>query len=148
MDKSDDHILKLVRDIFPRIPYGLLVEWNGFRGKVINVGILPRYGYDCDNITSYLCWVDFFSDNDCIDIEQFKPVLRPLDDMFPGEKIEYEQYKSDIINSSCSIDAFKRLKVFLDSHMLDYNGLIDDDLAIPAEKDTYPFIYQYENKNQ
>ena len=127
---QEDKML-LIKDLSARLPYAVTVEHtSGFRGTLHDITIHHKYD-EQDNVYDAICFTDFFGDNDCIDIEYFKPYLFPLssiDDVIRGELvgIKVSVYESGIVESS------PRLIDFYNKYHLDYRGLIEKGLAIDA----------------
>lgn len=67
-------------------------------------------------------------------IEEFKPYLRPMSSMTEEEWKEYDWF---IKQESDELIRFRNTLKFYNKHHIDYNGLIEKDLAIEAPKDMY-----------
>lgn len=126
---QEDKML-LIKDLSSRLPYAVHVQHiSGVSGILHNISIYHKYDEN-DNICDVICYTDFFSDKNSIDIEQFKPYLFPLSTMTDNQKQEY-QYITErwMYDSSYSIsDSID----WLNKNLFDYRNLIDKNLAIDA----------------
>ena len=126
---QEDKML-LIKDLSSRLPYGVHVQHiSEFSGVLHNISIYHMYDKN-DNIYDAICYTDFFSNKNSIDIEHFKPYLFPLSSMTEEQKQEY-QYITErwMYDSSYSIsDSID----WLNKNHFDYRNLIDKNLAIDA----------------
>ena len=150
----------LTTELMSRIPYGVYVHhtMTGVRCNVHDIKIYPKY--DNNTIIDYNCVLRFWDSYSIID--EFKLVLRPMNSMTNAEiemlsricwfgessddhdsydhrGIEIMKYIYDprqLLNVRTDFNEYSQLQKFLLSHHLDYNGLIEMDLAVKA-KDEY-----------
>ena len=127
---AEDRIL-LVQDIMGRLPYNPRFDLDGLVGGIHHIDIYPKY--DGNKIADYICEVDFFGDNNYIDIQHFKPCLVPMDLMTEEQKEEYCTIQDKYLASSLHrvTDSYE-LFDWLNKNHFDYRGLIKKGLAIDA----------------
>jgi hypothetical protein len=143
MTKEEKQLL-LLKDLCARLPYGVNVSYKDSKGKycratveavghsAINcnihdnsyhddLSVLPfDKGYIYENpktAETYVC------------TDEVKPYLRPMSSMTDKEKDEYDRLV--MCNASWVVDDW------LNSHHLDYRGLIPKGLALEAPKNMY-----------
>lgn len=109
MTKEEKQLL-LLKDLCARLPYGVRVKLNGRREKSNQLTINWLYTYSRH-------------------IEDIKPYLRPMSSMTDKEKDEYDRLV--MRNASWVVDDW------LNSHHLDYRGLIPKGLALEATEGMY-----------
>ena len=128
MEAKDKAVL--VREILQRAPYGVFVYYNGLMGKVHHISVYPIY--EGDEIVNYYAAIDFFGDGEYIDIEEFKLVLRDMNDMTAEEQEEYDFLLNDggwgMAASGCNA-----VIQFLLKNGFDFNGLLEKGLAVKEE---------------
>jgi len=136
----------LVKELCARMPYGLQVEHtSGFRGTLHNVMVYPLYDQNTeDTIKDYICRVDFFNDDDWVDVEFFKPYLFPLSSMTEKQKEEYyyivnylsvddtDKWREGEFVYVNLPNQFEQLIYFYYKNHLDYRGLINMGIALDA----------------
>ena len=148
----------LIQDISARLPYAVKVEHSsGFIGVLLDMTVHPLYGDDDkgDEIVDYLCYTQFFGDEDLIDIKTFKPYLFPLTSMNEEQKGELSKLTDGKIThegltyeEGGTLDEYEVLFSYslmcnvigwLNKNHFDYRGLIEKGLAIDATgKNIYP----------
>lgn len=135
----------LLKDLCGRLPYGIKVQID-FGENCLDYDI-PRYVDDtviCIYPNEYE--VGVYDEDQACDIDDIKLYLRPMSSMTKKEKKEFLKLADgddddfeDIVNYpnvfglTVSIETFD----WLNSHHLDYRGLIEKDLALEAAKDMY-----------
>lgn len=100
----------LLRDLCPRLPYGVKVQCESDGGMLVSV-------YDMTLSTELL---DGFVDG----TENIRPYLRPMSTMTEEEREEYDIV--GLLTNKPNIEEFD----WLNAHHFDYRGLIDKGLAI------------------
>ena len=113
----------LIKDLCPRLPYGLVIDYNGIRTTLHDIKVFQLYN-GSDDIKDYICLIDIFGDDDYIDVENIKPYLFPLSSMTEEQQLFY-----------CSdfnyLPYYQRVDWFNKNH-IDYRGLIEMGLAKDA----------------
>ena len=145
---QEDKML-LIKDLSARLPYAVTVEHiSGFRGTLHDITIHHKYD-EQDNVYDAICFTDFFGDNDCIDIEYFKPYLFPLSsikeeqwrELFETAGYEVreedcgrhtEMYYYEMVGRENTLYPNCDAIDWLNTHHFDYRGLIEKGLAIDA----------------
>ena len=119
----------LIKDLCSRLPYGLVIDYNGIRTTLHDIKVFQLYN-GSDDIKDYICLIDIFGDDDYIDIEEnIKPYLFPLSSMTEEQKEEFDRlYTYDAL----IVEPQWELIDFCNKHHLDYRGLIPLGLAIDA----------------
>lgn len=126
----------LIEDLCSRLPYGVIVcvEHDWFEDEV------PPY--DCElNVKNHTILNNFFENPLSCDLT-IKPYLRPMPEMTEEEHSELSKMMND--DSLFTGDAVKTVclhcGVVIDFHNkkhMDWRGLIEKGLALPAPKDMY-----------
>lgn len=125
---AEDRIL-LVQDVMGRLPYNPRFDLDGMVGNIHHINIYPKY--DGNKIADYICEVDFFGDNNYIDIQHFKPCLVPMDLMDEYDRIVYGDLQYAVLNSNPDDiqNNINELYKWLNENHYDYNDLIGKGLA-------------------
>lgn len=101
----------LLKDLCARLPYGVIVNYNG----------LTDYTLDVKLMTTHF-------------IEKMKPYLRSINSITVNEKYDFNQLGSN----SLSIQDLSINEVdWLNAHHFDYRGLIEKGLALKAPEGMY-----------
>ena len=117
----------LIKDLCPRLSYGLVIDYNGIRTTLHDIKVFHLYN-GSDDIKDYICLIDIFGDNDYVDVENIKPYLFPMSSMTVEQRNSYKFLTSSAHASPTAlIDFFHK-------HHIDYRGLIPKGLAIDASK--------------
>ena len=139
----------LFKDLCARLPYGVKVLYTADGlNEICELDSIMTSRKHKDKI-----FVSLTLPNDSImtDIESIKPYLRPMSSMTPEEEYEYHQAKNndyleimnkehhEILKSTTLL--FSKAIDFLNSHYLDYRGLIEIGLVLEASKDMYDVKY-------
>ena len=116
----------LLKDLCARIPYGVKV-------KVLNEDILSQDNEEGfivgkENVNDDCFVIQCSSDSYVLVYNDFKPYLRPMSSMTEEEKKE------------CLKITFVEATDWLNSHHLDYRGLIEKELALEAPAGMYENI--------
>ena len=116
----------LMKDLCSRIPYGVKV-------KVLNEDILSQDNEEGfivgkENVNDDCFVIQCSSDSYVLVYNDFKPYLRPMSSMTEEEKKE------------CLKITFVEATDWLNSHHLDYRGLIEKGLALEAPPGMYENI--------
>ena len=118
----------LIKDLCPRLPYGLVIDYNGIRTTLHDIKVFHLYN-GSDDIKDYICLIDIFGDNDYVDVENIKPYLFPMSSMTEEQKEEFDRlYTYDAL----IIEPQWELIDWLNKNHFDYRGLIEKGLAINA----------------
>lgn len=134
----------LLRDLCSRLPYGLVIDFNGIKTTLHSIKVFQLYNGDV--IKDYICLIDIFGDDDYIDVEKIKPYLFPFSSMTEEQKEELKTLgwnfdNSEIHNVSEFLGTYREYVSHLDCFILigwfnknhiDYRGLIEKGLAINA----------------
>lgn len=141
---TQEHKELLIKDICSRLPYGLLIDYNGIRTTLHDMKVFQLY--DGDVIKDYTCLIDIFGDNSYVDVENIKPYLFPISNMIKEQKEELKNLgwnfdNFEIHNVSECLGTYREFISHLDCFVLidwlnknhfDYRGLIKKGLAINA----------------
>ena len=116
----------LLKDICARLHYGVKIKTSMGDGILCSIDYIPDGAYLGVSINGAV--------KDYWEFQFTKPYLRPMSSMSEKEKAEYNSTFDYIgglkVATSNSID-------FLNSHYLDYRGLIPLKLALKAKKGMY-----------
>ena len=115
------HKKLLIKDICSRLPYGLVIDYNGIRTTLHNIKVFQLYN-GTDDIKDYICLIDIFGDDDYVDVENIKPYLLPLSSMTKEQK---KFLRNNTLGVSGLVD-------WLNEHHFDHRGLIPKGLANDA----------------
>ena len=130
---QEDKLL-LLKDLCARLPYGVICNDNRHgSGRVTYIDITP----DDNEQKNGKVVVYYFDFDECGELKNCKPYLRPMSSMTEEEEKEY--INIDNGSYSCPIDyahipASERID-WLNAHHFDYRGLIEKGLAIAVTKD-------------
>lgn len=125
----------LLKDLCARLPYGVICNDNRHgSGRVTNIDITPD---DIEQKNGKVV-VYYFDFDECGELKNCKPYLRPMSSMTEEETEEYRRLQSDIwkpcgtmyYDTADSID-------WLNAHYFDYRNLIEKGLAIEAPEGMY-----------
>ena len=124
----------LLKDLSARLPYGVIIQYKDFK---------PVKMYSINELTF----------NGTYSLELAKPYLRPMSSMteeekeylkrefgivdIDGEVVDFGEFPSKSV--SMSLHKLSSFYKWLDSHYLDYHGLIEKGLALPAPEGMYPY---------
>lgn len=123
-----EHKELLIKDICSRLPYGLVIDYNGIRMTLHDMKVFHLYN-GSDVIKDYICLINVFGDDDYIDVENIKPYLFPLSSMTEEQKEEFDRlYTYDAL----IVEPQWELIDWLNKNHFDYRGLIEKGLAIDA----------------
>lgn len=135
-DISIEDKMLLIQDLSSRQPYAVKIEHNsGFISTLHNMTTYCLY--NVDDIKDIICKIDFFGDQEYIDVKYFKPYLFPLSSMSDEQNNELHdkliELELQAINDEISpIEAVKfEIDYYLKNHF-DYRGLIEKGLALDA----------------
>lgn len=137
--KKEDKTL-FTKALCEYLPYGVMIEYSGLITRLDTLFVEHIYNHT-NTIQELDGSVDFFHDNDYIDIENVKLYLRPFSSMTEKEKVEYCILQDRIVYGGINHPPVNEDVVnyvnFLKSHYIDYFGLIDKGLAYYDES-LYP----------
>ena len=111
----------LLQDLSARLPYGVIVQYKG-HNTIIKNKLLTGSDLDCN-------------------MEYYKPYLRPMSSMTEEERKEYNDYLFYGVSiglMSNTATAYELID-FLNTHHLDYHGLIEKCLAIEVTENNNPY---------
>ena len=124
MSKEEKDLL--LRDLCGRLPYGVICNDNRHgSGRVTNIDIIPD---DVEQKNGKVI-VYYFDFDECGELKNCKPYLRPMSSMTEEERKEYGL----ILCDELSINQFD----WLNAHHFDYRGLIEKGLAFEAPEGMY-----------
>lgn len=138
MTQEDKELLLI--DLSARLPYGIICNDNQHgSGRVTNIDITPDdIEHKNDKVVVY-----YFDFDECGELKNCKPYLRPMSSMTEEEKKEFSVlavgthlFKGPLIPSYDTLD-------WLNAHHFDYRGLIPMGLAIEVTKENNPYEKQY-----
>lgn len=125
----------LLKDLCARLPYGVICNDNRHgSGRVTYVDITPDdIEQKNDKVVVY-----YFDFDECGELKNCKPYLRPMSSMTEEEKKEYCDLQDKFLCSSQYpvTDAYD-LFDWLNAHHFDYRGLIEKGLALEAPEGMY-----------
>lgn len=149
MTKEEQKLLTI--DISARLPYGVKLLYDDGEDQIVGVldEIIISRSLVSDN---YQTMVDFSTvpynyDNPCY-LEYIKPYLRPMSRMTADEEEQWEEfmvptscfdYENNGLKAAVFWDELCNAIDWLNSHHLDYRGLIGKGLALQAPEDMYNF---------
>lgn len=116
-----EHKELLIKDLCPRLPYGLVIDFGGIRMTLHDIKVFQLY--DGDVIKDYICLIDVFGDDDYVDVENIKPYLFPMSSMTEKQREEYDNICTMSGFDMSELDADKLITFFYENH-IDYRGLI------------------------
>lgn len=137
MTQEDKNIL--LRDLSARLPHGIVVHYNGLARPLFSIEPTQHFQIILDNALdgehNGLVYISLD-----VDGEKPKPYLRPMSSMTEEEIKELLN-----IDMKRGIFSSRHLTWYLDgevadylnSHHLDYRGLIEKELALEALEDMY-----------
>jgi hypothetical protein len=126
MKKEDKELL--IKDLCPRLPYGLTIDFGGIRMTLHDMKVFHLYN-GSDDIKDYICLINVFGDDDYVDVENIKPYLFPLSSMTEEQKEEFDRlYTYDAL----IVEPQWELIDWLNKNHFDYRGLIEKGLVIDA----------------
>ena len=128
MTQEDKQLL--LQDLSARLPYKVIVNYNGLARPLFNISPTQHFQITLDNALdgehNGLVYVSLD-----VDVENPKPYLRPMSSMTEEECDEWAQLESDEWGTN-SID-------WLNRKMFDYRGLIEKGLAVAVTKENNPY---------
>lgn len=140
----------LIQDLCSRLPYGVHVKHipTGLEGKLDSIDLVQYYNNT--NFVQDLHGAVRFFGEDFSNIEDFRPMLRPLSDMTDEEWKERSaewQEADELIEKNTEKDNLTAKEIlpiveskdlsYLYAHHIDVNGLIPKNLAIQVSRDYY-----------
>ena len=137
-----EHKELLIKDICSRLPYGLVIDYNGIRTTLHDIKVFQLY--EGDNIKDYICLIDIFGDDDYVDIENIKPYLFPMSSMTEEQQKEanlFDDMDMNILSENLGRNHRNKTNIptatynytdWLNKNHFDYRGLIEKGLAIDA----------------
>jgi len=140
MEKEDKTLL--TKALCEYLPYGAYVEYEGLVTRLDTLFVEHLYN-NINTIQELDGSVDFFHDNDYVDIENIKLYLRPFSSMTEKEKVEYCELQDKVIYGGSQMSVVNEDVVnymdFLKSHFLDCFGLIEKGIACEDKDNLYNF---------
>lgn len=138
MTQEDKELL--LQDLCARLPYGVICNDNRHgSGRVTYIDITPD---DIEQKNGKVV-VYYFDFDECGELKNCKPYLRPMSSMTDEELKEYKAFHCVIDEHTCfylqMCTLVNELNMFdwLNVHHFDYRGLIHKGLAIEAPKGMY-----------
>ena len=117
-------------------PYGVWIDLDGVSGKMNDLRVTHLYN-GTNTVQEIDASIDFFGDGDYIDIEHFKPILRPMESMTAEELDEYVTTFDVVTFDGVTVrQNTPNTYDWLNSHFFDYRNLIGQNMAI-ADKNCY-----------
>ena len=130
MSQEDKDLL--LKDLCARLPYGVMCNDNRHgSGRVTNIDITPD---DIEQKNGKVV-VYYFDFDECGELKNCKPYLRPMSSMTEEEKNEH-------FGRTMTIDVVQTSKEVIDwllEHHFDYRGLIEKGLAIEVTEKNNPY---------
>ena len=118
----------LLKDLCARLPYGVICNDNRHgSGRVTYIDIIPD---DIEQKNSKVV-VYYFDFDECGELKNCKPYLRPMSSMTEEERQEYGL----VLCGELSINQYD----WLNAHHFDYRGLIEKGLAIKVTENNNPY---------
>ena len=131
MTQEDKELL--LKDLCSRLPYGVICNDNRHgSGRVTNIDITPD---DIEQKNGKVV-VYYFDFDECGELKNCKPYLRPLSSMTEEEEKEFKKIVYDSMNID-NISASAYVADWLYSKHLDVHGLIPKGIAIEAPEGMY-----------
>ena len=119
----------LLKDLCARLPYGVICNDNRHgSSRVTNIDITPD-DIEHKNPKVVLYYFDF---DECGELKNCKPYLRPMSSMTEEERKEYNEYlfHGASIGLMSNTETAYELIDWLNAYHFDYRGLIERGLAI------------------
>ena len=135
----------LLKDLCTRLPYGVICNDNRHgSSRVTYIDITPD---DIEQKNGKVV-VYYFDFDECGELKNCKPYLRPLSSMTEEEKRELMQISEKYLDDWSTTDSnllkweldakvSNKRAVFYNSHHLDWNGLIPMGLALESPEGMY-----------
>ena len=136
MTQEDKELL--LKDLVARLPYGVICNDNRHgSGRVTYIDITPD---DIEQKNGKVV-VYYFDFDECGELKNCKPYLRPMSSMTEEEKKEYELLANHCIVTSIGFIHLEAapLTDWLNAHHFDYRGLIPMGLAIAVTEEHNPY---------
>ena len=140
MQEQDKKLL--IKDICARLPYGIIANYIPFMHNKPIIGKIYLWGDKGDafcikKIDKYQDKWDLYENwTSSVEIDKFKPYLRPMSSITAEEKNEYD--KTFALYDGIPIYTIETFD-WLNAHYFDYRGLIVKGLALEAPEDMYNF---------
>ncbi len=117
-------------------PYGVWIDLDGMSGKMNDLRVTHLYN-GTNTVQEIDASIDFFGDGNYIDIEHFKPILRPMESMTTEELDEYVTTFDVVTFGGVTVHQnTPNTYDWLNSHFFDYRNLIGQNMAITDKKTT------------
>ena len=136
MTQEDKELL--LKDLVARSPYGVICNDNRHgSGRVTYIDITPD---DIEQKNGKVV-VYYFDFDECGELKNCKPYLRPMSSMTEEEKKEYELLANHCIVTSIGFIHLETASLtdWLNAHHFDYRGLIPMGLAIGVTEENNPY---------
>lgn len=132
MKKQDKELL--LKDLCARLPYGVICSCldNSFTPPTMDYELVSVNLQDETVIVSDNVWNEEFK------IKNIKPYLRPMSDM-TDEELNKLQGLCIAYDSLYPLQHFTDVAKFLYEHLIDFDNLIEKDIALPAPDGMYNF---------
>lgn len=149
MTQEDKNLL--LKDLCSRLPYGVMCNDNRHgSGRVTYIDITP------DDIEQKIgkVVVYYFDFDECGELENCKPYLRPMSSMTEEEKVAFTEecdkdrkialdeanrfYESKLDLYAPLLSSYHKID-WLNAHHFDYRGLIPKGLAIEVTEENNPY---------
>jgi len=154
MDKTiskEDKIL-LIKDLSMRMPHGVWISLEGIEGKFSDM-MMFHYYHDSNTPDDIAAYIDFFRNGNGLDVTNFKPMLRRMEDMSDKEKEELTKILSDDVTAMGAdlkegkiwdngkgyhrMHQLPELEFYLSHHIDINNRLLDKGLAKEVKRNHY-----------
>ena len=114
----------LLKDLCARLPYGVIVTDNRHgNSRITEIDIVEKTVY-CDDFDEY------------VELDKWKPYLRPMSSMTEEELVVNEQLLKDMHYKPRVSTAIRYINWLLENHF-DFMGLIPKGLALEAPEGMY-----------
>lgn len=148
---TDEEKTLLTKALCEYLPYGVYVEYSGLITRLDTLFVEHVYNHT-NTIQELDGSVDFYHDNDYVDIENIKLYLRSFSSMTEDEKVEYCILQDRIVygginHPPVNEDVVKYMD-FLKSHFIDCFGLIERGIAYEDKLYLYNFVKNKENDGE
>lgn len=126
----------LLVDLSARLPYGVVVNYNGLARPLFGIEPTQHFQITLDNALdgkhNGLVYISLD-----VDGEEPKPYLRPMSSMTEEEVAEFETISEELLEHGTSEEIWDTVIDWLNAHHFDHRHLIEKGLALEAPEGIY-----------